>query len=86
VFAAVVAMLMQYSRTAAVFVLFHKTDRVSADKHEKVILRKSGVMEVCESTSVTFGGCFETSIYDESLYQAWSDMVQYLMPNRDLIR
>ena len=43
-------------------------------QRERELLRLAGGLEV---------QCFKTSIWDETLYRAWSQMVYSLIPNRD---
>jgi Ras-related GTP-binding protein A/B len=68
--------LKQYSPGAGVFLLVHKMD----------LVRKGGVFEKkkkdLEDESKGVGVVvFGTSIYDESLYRAWSTIVNTLIPN-----
>ncbi|KAF8226726.1 hypothetical protein L208DRAFT_1424953 [Tricholoma matsutake] len=70
--------LKQFSPDAAVFLLVHKMDlvrepkTVTFDKKHKELQNASG------DASITV---FGTSIYDESLYKAWSSIVHTLIPN-----
>ncbi|KAJ7137818.1 Gtr1/RagA G protein conserved region-domain-containing protein [Mycena epipterygia] len=75
--------LRQFSPDAAVFLLVHKMDLVR-DKGATFERKKKELQEQSEKgqgqvlTSVTV---FGTSIYDESLYRAWSSIVHTLIPN-----
>ncbi|KAJ7735262.1 Gtr1/RagA G protein conserved region-domain-containing protein [Mycena maculata] len=77
--------LRQFSPDAAVFLLVHKMDLVR-DKGGTFERKKKELQEQTEKgqgpgqvlTSVT---TFGTSIYDESLYRAWSSIVHTLIPN-----
>ncbi|TDL24964.1 hypothetical protein BD410DRAFT_718625 [Rickenella mellea] len=70
--------LRKYSPEAAVFLLVHKMDLVRTsriallEKKTKELEEQSGEMEIT---------VFGTSIYDESLYRAWSRIVHTLIPN-----
>ncbi|KAJ6531202.1 Gtr1/RagA G protein conserved region-domain-containing protein [Mycena capillaripes] len=74
--------LRQFSPEAAVFLLVHKMD-LARDKGATFERKKKELLEHSEkqgqvSPSVTV---FGTSIYDESLYRAWSSIVHTLIPN-----
>ncbi|KAJ7940174.1 Gtr1/RagA G protein conserved region-domain-containing protein [Mycena leptocephala] len=74
--------LRQFSPEAAVFLLVHKMD-LARDKGATFERKKKELQEHSEKqgqpiTSVTV---FGTSIYDESLYRAWSSIVHTLIPN-----
>ncbi|CCE82379.1 Piso0_002103 [Millerozyma farinosa CBS 7064] len=76
--------LQKYSPGAKVFVLLHKMDLVQIDKREELI---SLMMDKLQKISNPF--CFKlvglpTSIWDESLYKAWSQIVCSLIPNMNL--
>ena len=72
----------QYSPDAKLFVLIHKMDLVPENEREAVFLDRQKVI-LGQATSrfnfsVTF---FKTSIWDETLYKAWSSIVYQLIPN-----
>ncbi|KAF7295579.1 Ras-related GTP binding A [Mycena indigotica] len=74
--------LRQYSPNAAVFLLVHKMDLVR-DKGVTFDRKKQELKEQSDKgyprpTAITV---FGTSIYDESLYRAWSSIVHTLIPN-----
>jgi len=69
--------LKQFSPDAAVFLLVHKMDLVR--EKGTVFDRKKRELEgATEGVDITV---FGTSIYDESLYKAWSSIVHTLIPN-----
>ncbi|KAG7092927.1 hypothetical protein E1B28_009232 [Marasmius oreades] len=74
--------LKQFSPEAAVFLLVHKMDLVREpkslmfDKKYKELQKASGDMVIT---------VFGTSIYDESLYKAWSSIVHTLIPNAAIL-
>lgn len=70
--------LKKYSPDTSVFLLFHKMDLVSGDR-VAVLDKKRRELEQ-ESTGVAVT-VFGTSIYDESLYKAWSSIVHTIVPN-----
>lgn len=78
-FAEVLEALEQHSPDARVFVLVHKMDLVREEMREKVFdERKESILELAGRLNVT---CFATSIWDETLYRAWSTIVYSLVPN-----
>lgn len=71
--------LKEYSPDCKVFVLIHKMDLI-ADKNRALVAedRRKRV----DKCSVGFKvHCFNTSIWDETLYKAWSAVVETLIPN-----
>jgi Ras-related GTP-binding protein A/B len=72
--------LMQHSPGARVFCLIHKMDLVAEEEREKFFERKK--QELVSSSAVPGGViCLPTSIWDETLYKAWSEIVYTLIPN-----
>jgi len=71
--------LMRNSQDAKVFCLVHKMDLVQQEDADKVFHEKEAeCRRLAEPMSVT---CFATSIWDETLYKAWSAIVYQLIPN-----
>jgi len=70
--------LKQFSPDAAVFLLIHKMDLAREPKSAIFEKKKKELEEASGECSVTV---FGTSIYDESLYKAWSNIVHTLIPN-----
>lgn len=84
-FKAVMQALDQHSPDALVFVLVHKMDLVSLE--ERVAMfenRQALIRETCQGLAVTVR-CFPSSIWDETLYRAWSQIVYSLVPNTALL-
>lgn len=86
-----ISALYQYSPDAQVFCLLHKMDLVDKSRRASVYssrvseLRKKS-REVAQAASNRPGNgfrvnCFATSIWDESLYRAWSRIVQTQIPS-----
>ncbi len=76
--------LKEFSPKAKIFVLLHKIDLVQVDKREELF---SIMMRKLEESAGQFGFAitgFATSIWDESLYKAWSQIVCSLIPNMSL--
>ncbi|TFJ83921.1 hypothetical protein NSK_005017 [Nannochloropsis salina CCMP1776] len=81
-FMGVLEAIDQYSPDAKLFVLIHKMDLVAEEDRESVFLdRQKMILGLATSRfnfAVTF---FKTSIWDETLYKAWSGIVYQLVPN-----
>ncbi|TFK76204.1 hypothetical protein BDN72DRAFT_830741 [Pluteus cervinus] len=74
--------LKQFSPDAAVFLLVHKMDLVRGPKNVTFERKKKELEEASSEAAVTV---FGTSIYDESLYRAWSNIVHTLIPNASVL-
>eukprot|EP01017_Pseudomicrothorax_dubius_P009333 TRINITY_DN1314_c0_g1_i6.p1 TRINITY_DN1314_c0_g1~~TRINITY_DN1314_c0_g1_i6.p1 ORF type:complete len:306 (-),score=68.12 TRINITY_DN1314_c0_g1_i6:227-1144(-) len=80
-----IANLAIYSKNAFVFPLIHKMDKIP--EHERAAAFEQKKAEILEaSASVTVKEVFATSIWDETLYKAWSQIVQLLIPNLDTFK
>jgi Ras-related GTP-binding protein A/B len=78
--------LAQHSREAKVFVLLHKIDLVPELERVEVFRRREGdIMECCKSYADIKVRCFPSSIWDETLYRAWSQIVYSLVPNTQVL-
>ena len=75
--------LKQNSKSAKVFCLVHKMDLIPEEQREEVFQqRQLELMRLAQPLGLMVA-CFKTSIWDETLYRAWSQMVYSLIPNRD---
>ncbi|KAJ3881326.1 Gtr1/RagA G protein conserved region-domain-containing protein [Lentinula edodes] len=70
--------LTQCSPEAAVFLLVHKMDLVREPKATMFEKKREELQKASSGVVITV---FGTSIYDESLYRAWSSIVHTLIPN-----
>ncbi|KAK9381655.1 Gtr1/RagA G protein conserved region-domain-containing protein [Kockiozyma suomiensis] len=73
--------LYEFSPSARIFALVHKMDLVVVEKRQDVY---RALMHSLEDTSAMFSfkvQGFATTIWDESLYKAWSNIVCSLIPN-----
>ncbi|CCE62630.1 hypothetical protein TPHA_0C04810 [Tetrapisispora phaffii CBS 4417] len=74
--------LKKYSPDAKIFVLLHKMDLVQLDKRYELF---EIMMKKLQQASAEYGFPhlvgYPTSIWDESLYKAWSQIVCSLIPN-----
>jgi len=81
-FAGVLEAMEENSPDARIFVLVHKMDLVAEEERELILEdRKRLIEESCIGVGVQHFQCFGTSIWDETLYKAWSEIVTNLIPN-----
>jgi Ras-related GTP-binding protein A/B len=75
--------LTQNSMDAKVYCLIHKMDLIQEDQRETLYRKKEQeIKKVASPITVT---CFRSSIWDESLFRAWSAIVYSLIPNIKLV-
>lgn len=85
-FVGVLTAIEENSPDARIFVLVHKMDLVAEEDRESILEeRKLMIQESCASCGVQNFACFGTSIWDETLYKAWSEIVTNLIPNISLL-
>lgn len=71
--------IQQNSPKAKIFCLIHKMDLIPEDQRDAVFLERERSLEsISEPLSCS---CFKTSIWDETLYKAWSSIMYQLIPN-----
>lgn len=71
--------IQQNSKDAKIFCLIHKMDLVTEEQREQIFKkRESELIAISAPLKIT---CFRTSIWDETLYKAWSSIVYSLVPN-----
>ncbi|CUM65745.1 uncharacterized protein PRCAT00003393001 [Priceomyces carsonii] len=76
--------LQKYSPGANIFVLLHKMDLVQIDKREELFnTMMDKLQKISNPYQFNLVG-FPTSIWDESLYKAWSQIVCSLIPNMNI--
>lgn len=76
--------LQKFSPDAKIFVLLHKMDLVQIDKREELfVIMMEKLQKISNPFQFKLHG-FPTSIWDESLYKAWSLIVCSLIPNMNL--
>ena len=76
--------IKQNSKNAHVFCLIHKMDLIHNEEERNKLYdeRSSELRKLSEPLRVT---CFGTSIWDETLYKAWSSIVYALIPNVEIL-
>ncbi|CAG0882872.1 unnamed protein product [Darwinula stevensoni] len=71
--------ILQNSPEAKIFCLIHKMDLVQEDQRDIIFKeREEDLKRLSKPLECT---CFRTSIWDETLYKAWSSIVYLLIPN-----
>lgn len=71
--------ILQNSPDAKIFCLIHKMDLVAEDQRQVIFEeREADLKRLSKPLECT---CFRTSIWDETLYRAWSSIVYKLIPN-----
>lgn len=82
-FSAIIRALADRSPSASVFCLIHKMDLVQDHFRNKIFGERAALVK---ERSGTFDvACFATSIWDQSLYKAWSNIIYTLIPNLGII-
>jgi Ras-related GTP-binding protein A/B len=87
-FASTIRALREYSPNAKLFVLIHKMDLIPMDKKDKVFQDQANqVRATCNEEGFRSEqiGFSPTSIWDQSLYRAWTKVIYYLVPNAAII-
>ena len=74
--------MRQNSKGAKIFCLVHKMDLVNDEQREQVFRQRESELKAVAAKLDLEITCFKTSIWDETLYRAWSQMVHALIPNR----
>ncbi|XP_014245905.1 ras-related GTP-binding protein A isoform X1 [Cimex lectularius] len=74
-----VGAILENSPEAKVFCLIHKMDLLQEDQRDVIFRdRETELKSRSQPINCT---CFRTSIWDETLYKAWSSIVYMLIPN-----
>jgi len=93
-YTAILQALSEYSPSAKIFILIHKMDLVQTRLRSQLFEERSSFIREA-SAGYGFGvdakepgeklEFFATSIWDQSLYKAWTQIIYYLIPNANLI-
>ncbi|KAI9822401.1 MAG: GTP-binding protein gtr1 [Pycnora praestabilis] len=82
-YGAIIRALKECSPSSSVFCLVHKMDLVQAEFRQKLFEERSTVIkDRSEGLQVT---TFATSIWDQTLYKAWANIIYTLIPNLNAI-
>ncbi|CAF4715393.1 unnamed protein product [Rotaria sp. Silwood1] len=71
--------ILQHSSNAKIFCLIHKMDLIPEDMRSTVFTQREKILN--DISKPLQCSCFRTSIWDETLYKAWSQIVYQLVPN-----
>ncbi|KAE9961498.1 hypothetical protein BLS_001919 [Venturia inaequalis] len=77
--------LAEYSPTAQVFCLIHKMDLVQANLRARLFHERSNYIRDNSEHFAENVAFFPTSIWDQSLYKAWTQIIYFLIPNAEKI-
>ena len=72
--------MTEFSKNAKVFVLIHKMDLVMEENREEIFNKRKAQLE--EKSGMFKIKCYPTSIWEASLYKAWTQIVSELSPNK----
>ena len=79
----IITALSQFSPTSSVYILIHKMDLVVPNQREDIYNDR---VSLIHSKSDAFDPTpFATSIWDQSLYKAWAEIIHDLVPNLDQV-
>jgi Ras-related GTP-binding protein A/B len=85
-FCGVLEAIEENSPDARIFILVHKMDLVAEEDREAILEdRRQLIQETCKSCGVESFQFYGTSIWDETLYRAWSEIVTALIPSISIL-
>eukprot|EP01048_Picozoa_sp_COSAG05_P006450 COSAG05_NODE_418_length_10011_cov_18.784100_4_plen_264_part_00 len=73
--------LQEHSQDVKIFCLVHKMDLVPDAERATIFQQQEAALQLLALPYASEISCFATSIWDASLYRAWSKMVHSLIPN-----
>lgn len=76
--------ITQNSDNANIFVLIHKMDLVPDEAQRQKVFEERQAVVLSRSAGMK-ARCFGTSIWDETLYKAWSAIVYSLIPDMEVL-
>ncbi|KAI6882411.1 GTP-binding protein GTR1 [Hortaea werneckii] len=87
-FSSTIRALQEFSPNSKIFVLIHKMDLVPTDQRSRILsqrtadVRATCIDEGFHDQQIEF---WATSIWDQSLYRAWTQVIYFLVPNATVI-
>ncbi|MCJ1409417.1 GTP-binding protein gtr1 [Ptychographa xylographoides] len=81
----VIKALEEYSPRAHVFTLVHKMDLVQSDFRDSLFEEREAAIKAKSGRFARIVISYPTTIWDQSLYKAWGQIVHSLIPNLDVI-
>ena len=85
-YSAIIKALEEYSPKTSVFCLVHKMDLVQNDFRESLFGERERAIKAQSGSFTSSMTAFATTIWDQSLYKAWGNIVHSLIPNHDVIK
>ena len=85
-YSSIISALGQYSPTAFVFVLLHKMDLILPPGREPLIADRGATIRERSGRFRSGMNIYGTSIWDQSLYEAWGDIVRRLIPDLSVLQ
>jgi len=79
----VIEALKTYSKQSSVFCLVHKMDLLTPRDGNRLFQQKE--TEIKQISFPFKPTCFRTSIWDETLYKAWSAIITSMIPRREVL-
>ena len=76
--------LSEFSPKAKIFVLINKMDKVDQSKRNAIFLNRQKQFK-SKNSNFTLK-CYPTSIWEATLYKAWSGIVESFVPNIEMIK
>lgn len=83
---AVIKALEQLSPRASVFCLVHKMDLVQNEYKDALFAEREQAIRKFSGKFAASVAAYKTTIWDQSLYKAWGNIVHRLIPNLDIIQ
>ena len=80
-YSAIIQALEEFSPNSHVFCLVHKMDLVQNDFRESLFMERSHVIRRLSGRFAESVTSYPTTIWDQSLYKAWGNIVHSLIPN-----
>ena len=77
--------LADLSPKTRIFCLIHKMDLLAESIRENTFQQREGEIKAKIANRFEVE-CFKTSIWDETLYKAWSQIVGFLLPNIEILK
>lgn len=84
-YSSIISALDEFSPNARIFTLVHKMDLVATEYRNEVTRAKNAAIIARSGRFARTMGTYATSIWDETLYRAWGNIVNSLIPNLDIV-
>jgi len=84
-YTAVIKALEEFSPKACVFCLIHKMDLVQNDFRDGLFAERDATIKKHSGRFAATAVSYPTTIWDQSLYRAWGNIVHSLIPNLSVI-